>query len=464
MKSRSVRVWAIKTNAGSGPGKGKRSYTVRWVVGGHEKSRTFATRALADNFRSDLLQAINRGEAFDTESGLPDSMVEAQQAVTWLDFVLRYVDMKWPGSAAKSRDSMVDALATVTPALVSCHGERPSVKVLRRVLREYLLPPPARRSEASADLASALRWLRRASLTLPDVREPATVRAGIDALSLKLDGTPAAATTYRRKRSVFYNVLQYAVELELLEFNPIDKLRVRTKRKKISQVVDRRVVVNPVQARELLTAVSYVGQRGTVKRGERLVAFFACLYFAALRPGEALGLRERDCYLPDTGWGRLTLEKSRPQSGKRWTDSGQAHDERGLKHRAEDEPRAVPIPAELVAILREHIKRYGVANDGRLFRSDRGNPVAASTYSRVWEEARHLALTPHQVASPLAGRPYDLRHAAVSLWLNAGVPATEVADRAGHSVEVLLKVYARCIDGQEATVNRRIEAALAGVA
>jgi integrase len=92
-----------------------------------------------------------------------------------------------------------------------------------------------------------------------------------------------------------------------------------------------------------------------------------------------------------------------------------------------------------------------------------GYPAAASTYSRVWEEGRRLALTPHQVASPLAGRPYDLRHAAVSLWLNAGVPATEVADRAGHSVEVLLTVYAKCIDGQEDTVNRRIEAALVGV-
>jgi hypothetical protein len=30
----------------------------------------------------------------------------------------------------------------------------------------------------------------------------------------------------------------------------------------------------------------------------------------------------------------------------------------------------------------------------------------------------------------LLGRPYDLRHAAVSLWLNSGVPATEV-DRRG---------------------------------
>jgi hypothetical protein len=63
----------------------------------------------------------------------------------------------------------------------------------------------------------------------------------------------------------------------------------------------------------------------------------------------------------------------------------------------------------------------------------------------------------------LAGRPYDLLHAAVSLWLNTGVQAPEVADRAGQSVEVLLKIYAKCIDGEEAMVNRRIEDALGGL-
>jgi integrase len=73
---------------------------------------------------------------------------------------------------------------------------------------------------------------------------------------------------------------------------------------------------------------------------------------------------------------------------------------------------------------------------------------------------RTLAFTPEQVTSPLAGRPYDLRHAAVSLWLNAGVPATEVAERAGHSVQVLLRVYAKCLDDGEAVANKRIEAAL----
>jgi hypothetical protein len=44
--------------------------------------------------------------------------------------------------------------------------------------------------------------------------------------------------------------------------------------------------------------------------------------------------------------------------------------------------------------------------------------------------------------------------------LNAGVPATEVARRAGHSVAVLLKVYAHCIDGQADNVNKRIADAL----
>lgn len=59
-----------------------------------------------------------------------------------------------------------------------------------------------------------------------------------------------------------------------------------------------------------------------------------------------------------------------------------------------------------------------------------------------------------------AGRPYDLRHAAVSLWLNAGVPAPEVADRAGHSVEVLLRACAKCLDEGEGIASKRIAAAL----
>ena len=79
---------------------------------------------------------------------------------------------------------------------------------------------------------------------------------------------------------------------------------------------------------------------------------------------------------------------------------------------------------------------------------------------RRGHRARDAALTPEEYASPLARRPYDLRHAAVSTWLNGGVPAPQVAAWAGHSVDVLLRVYAKCIAGQEDAVRRRVEEAL----
>lgn len=241
---------------------------------------------------------------------------------------------------------------------------------------------------------------------------------------------------------------------EELSANPLHKVKFR--KVKVSGEVDRRAVVNPQQARALLAAVSYVGK----SRGPMMVAMFACMYFAGLRPGEASSLRRKDCNLPDEGWGMLTLEKTRPESNRRYTDSGESHDERGLKHRDQKATRLVPIPPELVKILREHIDRFGVAEDGRLFRTGSGKPFPGSTVSKVWREARTYALTPDQVASPLAARPYDLRHAAVSLWLNAGVHAPEAAERAGHGVDVLLRVYAKCIDGQREVANQRILAAL----
>jgi integrase len=457
MKSYAVKFWAIR------PGKAtrKRTHEVRWKVGHSPHSRTLGNKAQAENFLSDLRQAARRGEAFDTETGLPDSMLTAKQAHSWYTLCLAYVDMKWPHAAPKTRDAMTDALAAVIPAVVS--ENRPDwldALTLRRALRHYALPPGSRGHDRPPEIAAALRWLAKASLPVSEIGKPRHARAVLDAISITLDGSAAGATTIARKRSVFASVLKHAVELDELPSNPLDRLN--WKPPKVSDVVDRRVVVNPQQARELLTAVTYAGHQapGRYSRGHRLQALFACMYFAALRPSEAVALRRRDCQLPEPGWGRLTLEKSRPEVNRRWADSASTHDERGLKHRPASETRSVPIPPELIHILRQHIDTFGTASDGRLFSSDRGNVVASTAISDVWAEARARALTPEQVASPLAGRPYDLRHAAVSLWLNAGVSPQDVAQRAGHSVEVLLRVYAKCLHGGETIANKRIEAAL----
>jgi integrase len=228
--------------------------------------------------------------------------------------------------------------------------------------------------------------------------------------------------------------------------------------------VDPRVVVNPAQARQLLAAVTYVGGRrrrdGT--RGQRLYGFFACLYYGGLRPGEAQRLRRADCVLPDEGWGRLLLAGSRTEvSAGYYAPRGARHHERPLKRRSPEEVPPVPIPPVLVAILREHLAAHGTAPDGRLFFGvETGENVPGSVYSRVWDQAREIGLSPEQAASPFARRPYDLRHAALSSWLAAGVPPTEVAQRAGNSVKVLLTVYAKCLDDQQGVYNDRIDGLL----
>lgn len=55
---------------------------------------------------------------------------------------------------------------------------------------------------------------------------------------------------------------------------------------------------------------------------------------------------------------------------------------------------------------------------------------------------------------------YDLWHSGVTWRLNSGVPATEVAAWAGHSVEVLMRVYARCMTGLEDVWISRMDDAL----
>lgn len=248
--------------------------------------------------------------------------------------------------------------------------------------------------------------------------------------------------------------MEYAVERKLLDTNPIPRLKWTAPR--TVHAVDRRSVANPVQVRTLLAAVG-----AQQRSGPRLVAFFACLYFAAMRPEEAVALAKHNLSLPEKGWGELTIDTAEPYAGREWTDSGNNRDRRQLKQRARGESRTVPCPPELTAHLHSHIRQYGTAPDGRLFTGERNTgELPKLTITRAWKRARQAAFTPEVAAGPLARTPYDLRHAAVSTWLSGGVPATTVAAWAGHSVEVLLKIYAKCLDGETIAVQRRIEAAL----
>jgi hypothetical protein len=124
----------------------------------------------------------------------------------------------------------------------------------------------------------------------------------------RVDGAGVAGVA-DRKRMVLANALSYAVELHILQANPLPS--VKWTRPKAAQVLDRRSVANPVQARTLLNGV-----RQVQRSGPRLVPLFGAMYFAALRPEEAVNLRERNLALPAQGWA-LSTWRSRPRTPAR---------------------------------------------------------------------------------------------------------------------------------------------------
>lgn len=441
-----VRVWSVITYER----RQGRTYGVRWSVAGQRQHRTFRSKALAESFRAELLTLTRQGTAFEVAAGLPPAAVAEVTGPSWYEHACGFVDANWARLAPRSRQSIGDALASVSLSLLAKENGRPSDKKVRAALYRWSFnsacrkagpPPPA--------LAPAVAWIERNAIPLAALKEPRKVREVLDALSLNLDGSAAAATTIARRRAVLHNALRYAVELGHFDGNPLD--RVRWSAPKVADAVDRRVVVNHDQAQALLAAVG--AQDGI---GPHLVAFFGCMYYAALRPAEVVALRKGDLELPASGdgWGELRLSRSDPTTAAAWTNNG-TREARHLKHRATRDVRIVPCVPPLTRLLAAHLADFPGGPEGRLFSGAAGGPVPEVAYGKVWAEARLRALGA-DVDSPLARRPYDLRHAAVSTWLNAGVDPTQVAEWAGHSLHVLLKVYAKCIVGRDELARRRV--------
>ncbi|MFI7274198.1 tyrosine-type recombinase/integrase [Streptomyces sp. NPDC049879] len=453
-----VRIWGIRSR----PSK-TAPFQLRWRVGAEKHQQPFQTKTQADGRRSELMSALREGQQFDTETGLPAAELRELTSPTWYTHACDYAVMKWPKAAAKHRSSIAESLSVVTAALTKKKRGAPAASVLRLALQQWAFQ--CRRDDGNqwrnraavetppVEVAAALDWIAENSMKVTEVAESTKVRLALTALSLRLDGLPAAENTFRRKRAVFSNALRYAVERELLPGNPLG--RIDWDPPQTDDEVDFQYVPNPRQVQALLRGIAEDGARG-----EHLEAFFGCLYYAAMRPSEAAALTKANCRLPEAGWGELLLRGSRPEVGSGWTDDGRSYEARALKRRARNTTRAVPIPPVLVQLLKGHLAAYGTAPDGRLFRAVNGGRVRSTEYTEVWKRARVRALSPEEVRSPLAEVPYSLRHAGVSLWIKSRVDPVEVARRAGHSPAVLWRFYAKILLGQQEQANLLIEAKL----
>jgi integrase len=434
------------------------SYRLTWKVSKKIWRKTFETRSQADSYRASLLTATRQGEAFLTTNGLPLSRAPRTSDLTWYEFTLAYAAMKWPTLSPGSRRGVAEALTDGTEALMT-QAERPARDDLRSALRWAYSTRIRDEPAPPQQLRPAIDWLSTHTVRMDAFSEPATrsrlVREILTRITHTKTGTKAAPTTATRKRMILHNAMEYACEVGILTDNPLT--HIRWTRPRTTTGVDPRVVINADQARRFLAAVQADG-----RRGRQLKAFFACMYYAALRPEEATELRRSSLTLPaEPGrWGEMRLTEARPRSGSSWTNTGEIRERVPLKHRSDGEARRVPIHPDLVEILRTHIDAFGPGDpDGRLFVGAHSGPVTDRTYLRVFHRARTAAFTADEAASPLMEVPYALRHAAVSTWLRTTGDAALVARWAGHSVAVLLKVYAKAVDGAEQESLDRIWAA-----
>lgn len=152
-----------------------------------------------------------------------------------------------------------------------------------------------------------------------------------------------------------------------------------------------------------------------------------------LRPGELLALHWDDV---DLAKGVLTVRRA-------W----KGRDEH--RHIGEPKTRSSIRTVGLAVVAVEAIRRHQIAQQRRrsthdcpteweqlLFSSAAGTPIDPSNLRRLVKQVATRAGVGHLA-------PYDLRHTAVSLLSDAGVPNQELADLLGHTTTRMVEIHYR---------------------
>ena len=151
------------------------TYWVRWKVGARLRKEAFRKAAQADSFRSALMTAARKGEAFSLGTGRPTAWERAKDDTTWYEFACRYVDMKWKLASAKYRKDIARALTAATPAMLTDARGRPDDPSIRRALKRWAFNTK-QRGEPPADVAEVLSWVARNSAPLSALADAAVAR------------------------------------------------------------------------------------------------------------------------------------------------------------------------------------------------------------------------------------------------------------------------------------------------
>jgi hypothetical protein len=167
MSAFDVRIHAIRRR----PDR-RRPFEVRWHAADRARSRSFITRGLADSYRAELICAARKGLDFSPGTGEPPSWAAPEAAtISWLEHAAAYAAMKWPLAAACTRAGIADALATITPALLTPGRGAPPAAVPRAALYGHALNSARAAADPGPLAAVALGWASDHRLPLTALAE-----------------------------------------------------------------------------------------------------------------------------------------------------------------------------------------------------------------------------------------------------------------------------------------------------
>jgi integrase len=239
---------------------------------------------------------------------------------------------------------------------------------------------------------------------------------------------------------VIHMALTEAVRRGKLAANPASRERMRAPRKE-------NFTIEPPTPEE-------VGRLIREAEGTRIGTLVKLLVYTGMRLGEALGLRWMDI---DLDGGFLHIRQTRKQGIA--DHYGQPKTERSR--------RMVDMVPQLVEALRDHRREqlqftldHGlVPPQDLVFTVMRRTGIHGMSHeqaSRTWMEVRRRAGLPRV-------RIHDLRHAAATFMVAAGVPITEVSAILGHAqVSTTVNIYAHAMPGKRKAAVSEIEKAVSG--
>lgn len=401
----------------------KSPYRVKWRVAGHDKTRAFKKKALADKFQRDLHAALDRGEHFSSITGEPESLVRTE--VTFAACAASYVADNYTQWESASRRTSVQALTH--SVLFLCRSDKfPFDRALMAdVVRRSLLKP---NQPAPTDVKrqQALNWIMKNSIPLQDLSTD-LLQSCLAAMSKSLDGKEALSpSTLQKRRQALNASLEFGVSKKNLYTNPLKEVKVKIKLD--DEAINPKTILTPKECRELQEKVSARGKLGILAS-----VFFACMWLAGLRPSEVAALRPRDIHLSETeNESEIVVSRAIVEVGKLWTDAGTTTVTKQPKARRRGHSRSVPIPEDLVKVLMPYIK--GMEPDDLIFpgprSKDKQQPISLSAIEAKWAEVR---TTNHKL--------YDLRHTNATLLIYSGLNVAVVAACLGHSIAVCSRVY-----------------------